>query len=77
MCRHGVLTMWRTLAHVRARVCARVHVCSCVCAMCMRRPRAFERYNITADEINAVYNDPVVMTLDDLPNWRASEWDSK
>ena len=48
-----------------------------MCATCMHRPRVFERYNITADEINTVYNDPVVMTLDGLPNWRASGWDNK
>ena len=29
------------------------------------------QYNITAQEIQAVYNDPGVLTLDGLPDWRA------
>lgn len=29
------------------------------------------KYNITAGEINRVYNDPAVLTLDELPDWRA------
>ena len=29
------------------------------------------QYNITADEVKAVYNDPSILTLDQLPNWRA------
>ena len=29
------------------------------------------QYNITAQEIHAVYNDPGVLTLDGLPDWRA------
>ena len=29
------------------------------------------KYNITTQEIDAVYNDPDVLTLDELPDWRA------
>ena len=29
------------------------------------------KYNISAQDVHAVYNDPVVVTLDEMPDWRA------
>ena len=29
------------------------------------------KYNITTQQVHSVYNDPDVLTLDELPDWRA------
>ena len=51
-------------------LCVYVSARACVCRSWFNT-WDITKYNITTQQVHSVYNDPDVLTLDELPDWRA------